>query len=152
MATAPNPPAKTASAAPNRKLGNLRVVWRFAKRYPLHIVVASLALLTTSGLTSLIPLIFRQLVDKGFAAHADTGGIAIYFEFMLGVVVLLAFATAIRFYFVSWLGERTVADMRVAVHRNLLRLPPKWFEENRPSEIASRLTSDTAVIEQVVGR
>src|SRR3546814_14495674 len=67
------------------------------------------------------------------------------------IVVILALATALRFYFVSWLGERTVADIRQAVQRNLLRLAPGFFEENRPSEIASRMTSDTAIIEQVVG-
>ena len=51
----------------------------------------------------------------------------------------------------SWIGERTVADLRVAVQSNLLTLPPRFFEENRPSEIASRLTADTAILEQVVG-
>ena len=54
-------------------------------------------------------------------------------------------------YFVSWLGERTVADIRLAVHRNLLRLSPGFFEENRPAEITSRITVDTTIIEQVVG-
>ena len=93
------------------------------------------------------------LDDKldGFAAGADPSQIGGYFEGLLFVVVALAFATAGRFYFVSWLGERTVADMRAAVHRNLLRMPPRWFEENRPSEIASRLTADTAIVEQIVG-
>ncbi len=64
---------------------------------------------------------------------------------------MLALATATRFYFVSWLGERVVADIRIAVQANLLSLAPRFFEENRPSEIASRLTADTAIIEQVVG-
>ncbi len=64
---------------------------------------------------------------------------------------MLAIATAFRFYFVSMLGERVVADIRAAVHDNLLRLEPRFFEENRPSEIASRITADTAVIEMVVG-
>jgi len=63
----------------------------------------------------------------------------------------MAIATAVRFYFVSWLGERTVADIRLAVHRNLLRLSPGFFEENRPAEITSRITVDTTIIEQVVG-
>src|SRR3546814_11662387 len=63
----------------------------------------------------------------------------------------MALATAVRFYFVSCLGERVVADLRTEVHRNLLRLEPRFFEENRPSEIASRLTADTSVIEMVVG-
>src|SRR4051812_16659351 len=63
----------------------------------------------------------------------------------------MAIGTAFRFYFVSWLGERVVADVREAVQCNLLRLAPSFFEENRPSEIASRLTADTTIIEQVVG-
>ena len=63
----------------------------------------------------------------------------------------MALSTAVRFYFVSWLGERTVADIRLAVHRNLLRLSPGFFEENRPAEITSRITVDTTIIEQVVG-
>jgi ATP-binding cassette subfamily B protein len=63
----------------------------------------------------------------------------------------MAIATAVRYYFVSWLGERTVADIRLAVHRNLLRLSPGFFEENRPAEITSRITVDTTIIEQVVG-
>jgi len=63
----------------------------------------------------------------------------------------MALASAVRFYFVSWLGERTVADIRLAVHRNLLRLSPGFFEENRPAEITSRITVDTTIIEQVVG-
>jgi ATP-binding cassette subfamily B protein len=67
------------------------------------------------------------------------------------VVIVMAIATSFRFYFVSWLGERVVADVRTAVQRNLLRLAPSFFEENRPSEIASRLTADTTIIEQVVG-
>jgi ATP-binding cassette subfamily B protein len=67
------------------------------------------------------------------------------------IVLVMALATAARYYFVSWLGERVVADVRAAVQRNLLRLEPAFFEENRPSEIASRLTADTTIIEQVVG-
>ena len=67
------------------------------------------------------------------------------------MVGVLAVATAFRFYFVSMLGEKVIADIRVAVQDNLLRLEPRFFEENRPSEIASRVTSDTAVIEMVVG-
>ena len=64
---------------------------------------------------------------------------------------MLAVFTAVRYYFVSWLGERTVADIRLAVHRNLLRQSPRFFEENRPAEITSRITVDTTIIEQVVG-
>ncbi len=143
---------QTVSDAPARRpIGSLRMVWRFASRYPLQISAAVVALIFAAGATLWIPRTFQKVVDNGFAANADTSRIAPYFEGLLGVVVILSIATALRFYFVSWLGERTVADIRVAVHRNLLRLAPRWFEENRPSEIASRLTADTAIIEQVVG-
>jgi ATP-binding cassette subfamily B protein len=89
------------------------------------------------------------MIDSGFVAGG--GDVAPHFRFFYVIVLLLAGATALRFYFVSWLGERTVADIRQAVQRNLLRLAPGFFEENRPSEIASRMTSDTSVIEQTVG-
>lgn len=142
-----------AASAPqtSRKLGNLSVIWSFTRRYPLQLAIATLALFTSSAATLLIPATFKQIVDNGFAKGADTSKIGIYFQGLLLVVAVLAVATAVRFFFVSWVAERTVADLRTAVHRNLLRLPPKWFEENRPSEIASRLTSDTAIVEQVVG-
>jgi ATP-binding cassette subfamily B protein len=70
---------------------------------------------------------------------------------LLLIAGVLAIGTALRFYFVSWLGERVVADIRLRVHRNLLRLAPAFYEENSPKEISSRMTSDTALIEQVVG-
>ncbi|MES2989688.1 MAG: ABC transporter transmembrane domain-containing protein [Pseudomonadota bacterium] len=136
---------------PNRKLSNLAVIWGFTRRYPLQLLVATLALTISSLATLSVSAMSQLIVDKGFASGADHSQITFYFQLMLGVVAILGLATATRFYFVSWIGERTVADMRIAVQRNLLRLPPKWFEENRPSEIASRLTSDTAIVEQVVG-
>ncbi|MET0309863.1 MAG: ABC transporter transmembrane domain-containing protein [Sphingomonas sp.] len=141
----------TPPAQPKRKLSSLLMLWGFTRRYPLQLTIATIALLVSSIATLWIPRTFKQIVDNGFSAGADTSRIGIYFEGLLLVVATLSLATAIRFFFVSWVAERTVADLRTAVHRNLLRLPPKWFEENRPSEIASRLTSDTAIVEQVVG-
>lgn len=142
--------------SPNRPKGrsikNLRMVWGFALRYPGHITVASLALLVAAGATSGVPYAFKLIIDKGFAHGAgSTHDIARWFEYLLLLVGLLAIATAVRYYNVSWLGERTVADIRLAVHRNLLRLSPGFFEENRPAEITSRITVDTTIIEQVVG-
>ncbi|MBO9624049.1 MAG: ATP-binding cassette domain-containing protein [Sphingomonas sp.] len=144
-------PSAPPAAQPKRKLSNLLIIWGFTRRYPLQLAIATIALTASSLATLWIPRTFKQIVDNGFAAGADTSRIGVYFQGLLLVVLALSVATALRFYFVSWVGERTVADMRAAVHRNLLRLPPKWFEENRPSEIASRLTSDTAIVEQVVG-
>ncbi len=125
------------------------MVWGFAKHYPWRIVAALAALLTSSAATLSISPLFQRAIDSGFTHHG--GNIGFWFRVLLGTVVILALATATRFYFVSWMGERVVADIRIAVQRNLLRLSPSYFEENRPSEIASRLTADTAVIEQIVG-
>src|SRR3954451_6104840 len=135
-----------------RSIKNLRMVWGFALRYPGHIAIAVLALLVAAGATSGVPYAFKLIIDKGFAQGAGTSrDIARWFEYLLLLVGILALATAVRFYFVSWLGERTVADIRLAVNRNLLRLSPGFFEENRPAEITSRMTVDTTIIEQVVG-
>jgi len=135
-----------------RSVRNLRMVWGFASRYPVHIAVAALALLVAAGAWSAVPYGFKLIIDKGFGRGAGTTrDLAPWFEGLLALVAVMALATAVRFYFVSWLGERTVADIRLAVHRNLLRLSPGFFEENRPAEITSRITVDTTIIEQVVG-
>ena len=133
----------------SRKIGELTMIWRFALAYPGQIAAALLALLIAASATLAIPGGFRLVIDKGFIASG--GDVGPYFRYLLIIVLVLALATATRFYFVSWIGERVIADIRVAVQKNLLRLAPAFFEENRPSEIASRLTADTAVIEQVVG-
>lgn len=135
----------------SKKLGNLGMVWHHAAAYPKQIMFALLALTVAALATLAIPAGFRLVIDRGFAAGGNPDDIARWFEYLLVIVGVMAIATAFRFYFVSWLGERTVADIRLAVNRNLLRQSPAFFEENRPAEIASRMTSDTAVIEQVVG-
>ncbi|RYD92849.1 MAG: ABC transporter, partial [Sphingomonadales bacterium] len=135
--------------SPSRKLGELAMIWRYASAYPGRIAAAALALVIAAGATLAIPWGFRLVIDKGFIA--SRGDVGPYFQLLFVIVVVLALATATRFYFVSWLGERVIADIRIAVQANLLRLAPRFFEENRPSEIASRLTADTAIIEQVVG-
>jgi ATP-binding cassette subfamily B protein len=134
---------------PKGKIGNLLTIWRYALRYKGTMAGAMVALLIASGATLAIPDGFRRVIDKGFVAGG--GDISQQFNYLFGMVILLAIATAFRYYFVSMLGEKVIADIRVAVHDNLLRLEPRFFEENRPSEIASRVTSDTAVIEMVVG-
>jgi ATP-binding cassette subfamily B protein len=133
-------------------LGNLRLIWARALHYPGRLIGAALALMMASAATLAIPSGFKLVIDRGFATGAGTGeDMGRWFNYLLLIVLILAVATALRFYFVSWLGERVVADMRIAAQRNLLRMEPAFFEHNRPSEIASRMTADTAVIEQVVG-
>ncbi len=164
--------AKSDDTKGDRKIGNLKIIWGFALQYPGHIFGACLALVIAAAATLAIPAGFQQVIDQGFsdAHHGATRlgspllallsstlghylgtGIDFWFKLLLATVIVLALATATRFYFVSWLGERVIADIRVAVQNNLVTLSPSFFEENRPSEIASRLTADTSIIEQVVG-
>ncbi len=134
------------------KIGNLRLIWTHAYAYPAQIAGAILFLIVSSAATLAIPYGFKRVIDQGFGSTgASAQAVGTAFHYLLMIVVVLAAATALRFYFVSWLGERTIADLRIAVQKNLLTLPPRFFEENRPSEIASRLTADTAILEQVVG-
>src|SRR6187397_1794362 len=120
---------------PATTLGPLRMIFTSAARYPGKVALALVALIIT----------------RDFTAGADPAEIGRWFRYLFLIVAVLALGTACRFYFVSWLGERVVADIRLAVQRNLLRLAPGFFEENAPSEISSRMTADTAQIEQVVG-
>ncbi len=134
-----------------RDLGPLKMVWDAARAYPGKLAMAGLALCITAAATLAIPSGFRLIIDRGFGAGGDTSDIGHWFQYLLLIVAVLAIGTALRFYFVSWLGERVVADVRLKVQANLLRLAPGFFEENSPSEIASRMTADTTLIEQVVG-
>jgi len=140
MATVPDRPK-------GKSLSDLGMVWSFARQYPGRLAAAAAALLVAASATSAVPIAFKLIIDRGFGG----GNIDRWFEYLLLLVAVMALATAIRYYFVSWIGERVVADIRLAVHRNLLRLAPGFFEENRPAEITSRLTVDTTIIEQVVG-
>jgi ATP-binding cassette subfamily B protein len=148
-------PDQTAAAAPEpkpaRSLGPLRMIWRAALAYPAQLAMAGLALMITAGATLAIPSGFKLIIDRGFAAGGNPEDIGRWFQYLLLIVLVLAIGTALRFYFVSWLGERVVADIRLQVQANLLRMAPGFFEENSPNEISSRMTSDTALIEQVVG-
>lgn len=149
----PAPADRQALAAPDqtatRRLSNLGLLWGYARRYPAQLVVALAALMTAAAATLAIPRGLGLVVDMGFGAGAEAN-IAPYFAGLLAIVVVLGVATAFRFYFVSWIGERVVADLRTDVQSHLLRLDPGFFEVNRPSEIASRLTADTTIIDQVV--
>jgi len=143
------------AGTPDKKrtsFGNLWIVWKAAGKYPAQIAAALFFLIMSSAATLAIPYGFKRVIDQGFGTHgASPHAVTTAFHYLLMIVTALALATAMRFYFVSWIGERTVADLRVAAQRNLLTLPPRFFEENRPSEIASRLTADTAILDQVIG-
>jgi ATP-binding cassette, subfamily B, bacterial len=137
--------------AKSRSLAPLRMVFGTAMQYPREIAFALLALLITSAATLAIPWRFKVIIDEAFGGRANPEQIGTAFQYLLMIVLVLGLGTALRFYFVSWLGERVVADIRLKVQNNLLRMSPGFYEVNSPKEISSRMTSDTAVIENVVG-
>lgn len=152
----PEPAAQALSvpaepAPKSRSLAPLRMVFGTALQYPRQIALALVALFITSAATLAIPYRFKVIIDEAFSGGADPEQIGHAFQYLLMIVAILGLGTALRFYFVSWIGERVVADIRLKVQENLLRLSPGFYEVNSPKEISSRMTSDTAVIENVVG-
>lgn len=130
------------------KSRNLRPLLRltpFLARYRGRVILAFIALLAAAGATLVIPLAVRRIIDHGFTA-ANVALVNQYFTGMLAVVLILALGSATRFYFVMWLGERVVADVRDAMFSHLLKLSPGFFETQRSGEVVSRLTADTTQI------
>jgi len=151
LAMARRPRPLPTEAKPAKDLGPLRMIWREALKYPKQLTIAFIALLAASLASLAFPVVFKLIIDKGFGSATAISSINRIFGYLLIVVAVLGLASATRFYFVSWLGERVVADIRQRVQDNLLRLSPGFFEENSPKEISSRMTSDTVLIDQVVG-
>lgn len=133
-----------------KKLKALRLLLGFVRPYKLMMAGALTALVIAAGATLAIFKSFGLIIDHGFAAES-VATIDRYFLGLLAVVAVLAVSTYFRFKLVTILGERVVADIRTAVHSHLIGLNPSFFEENRPGEIASRLTADTTLIQAVVG-
>ena len=122
----------------------------FLKPYRSVLAWAMVALLLASGSMLALPVALKHLVDRGMSAgNADT--INIYFITFLGVAVLFGAFAAMRFYLVTWLGERVVADIRAAVYRNIIRMDPQFFEVTRTGEVLSRLTTDTTLVQSISG-
>ncbi|APO80914.1 ABC transporter transmembrane domain-containing protein [Pseudomonas putida] len=128
----------------------LRLGWQFVRPYRRQVLLALLALVVTAAITLSMGQGIRLLVDQGFmtrSAHQLNQTIGLF----LLLVVALAVGTFSRFYLVSWIGERCVADIRRAVFDHLIGLHPGFFEDNRSSEIQSRLTADTTLLQSVIG-
>ena len=141
--------AESGSTLPKR-LSPLLGLAPFLKPYWLRWIWTFLALIIAAGTTLTLPVAFRYLIDSGFSSgkseHIDH-----YFLALFGLSVILAIATALRFYFVSWLGERVTADVRSAIYAHILRMSPQFFEITKTGEVLSRLTTDTTLIQTVVG-
>ena len=141
--------AEAASPTP-RRLRPLLALRPYIARYP-YMVVAALAALILSAATMLtVPVAVRRMIDHGFSG-GDGLFIDRYFAVMIAIGLVLALASAGRFYAVNWLGERVVADLRANVFRHLATLGPAFYETTHSGEIMSRLTADTTQIKAAAG-
>ena len=128
----------------------IRLASRFIAPYRWHALGALLALIVTAGITLSMGQGIRLLVDQGFmtqSPHLLNQSIGLFMLLVFG----LAVGTFARFYLVSWIGERCVADIRRRVFNHLIYLHPGFYENNRSSEIQSRLTADTTLLQSVIG-
>ena len=123
---------------------------RFLKPYSKQICWASIALVFTAGLSLALVQYVRIIVDQGFVASSVASLNQAILGFLL-IAVLQAMGTFTRFYWVSWLGERVTADIRKAVYAHIISLHPGYFEANLSGEIQSRITTDTTLIQSVIG-
>jgi ATP-binding cassette subfamily B protein len=122
--------------------------------YKRQLLLALLFLIVSSASTLVVPAAFKQLIDHGFTQGASRdaqAGVKTYFLGLFAVAVVLALATAARFYMVTWLGERVTTDLRRAVYGRMLAQSPEFFETTRTGEVLSRLTTDTTLVQTVVG-
>lgn len=135
------------------KSKNLRVLsktFSYLKPYRMQMILSSFALLFTAGVTLGLGQGLRHLVDAGFSARSKQElGYALVFIIFVGI--LLAIGTYIRHYTVSWIGERVASDIRKDVFQHIIFIHPSFFESNSPGEIQSRITTDTTLIQTVIG-
>ena len=135
---------------PKGKFHQLATLWSFMKPYGLQMGLALFFLVIAASITLSIPYTLKVMVDTGFSASDAAAVKESFFSFGV-IVIVLSLATAGRFYFITWIGERVVADIRSAVYARLVTMSPEYFEENRPGEIVSRLTADTTLVQSIVG-
>jgi len=144
-------PAAPAAQQPRaRRLRPLVSLLPYVARYRWHAIAALVALLAAAVATLVVPVAIRRMIDFGFSRDS-ANLIDSYFSVMLGVVAVLAVASAMRFYLVTTLGERIVADLREEVFGHLVSLSPAYFDVAKSGELISRLTADTTQIKAAVG-
>jgi len=140
--------------APTAPVGSLRGLLPFLRPYWRQIMLAAVSLLAAALTTLAVPIALRDLVDAGLVS-ADPGqrvmALREHFLALFGVGMALGVFSAARFYAVTWIGERVTADLRSAVYSHVVRLSPAFFERTAVGEVLSRLTTDTTVVQTVVG-
>lgn len=140
----------TENRAATKNIQVLSAMLGFLRPYRTQVVGALVALIFTAMVTLSLGQGIRMLIDQGFGAAAAAGLDQAIVVFMV-MVVMLAFGTFARFYLVSWIGERVSADLRREVYSHVVELHPGFFETNLSGEIQSRITTDTTLIQTVIG-
>ena len=135
---------------PSRNVRSLRALSPFLLRYRLQIGLAGLFLVLAAAGTMAIPAAVGQVIDRGFMAE-DPETIDRWFWLLFGAATVMAVAGGLRFYWVSWLGQRIVTDLRESVYRRIIRLGPEFFATTRTGEVLSRLNTDTTLVESLIG-
>ena len=146
---APSEPQKSSAIPAKAPIGSLRTLWPFVRKHRGLFVAWLVALGASSSATLSLPIAFRTMIDQGFA-QGGGGAIDRAFVLLFVVAVALALATAARFYFVSLLGERVVADLRGQLYSHLIELDAGFHDRNRSGELVSRLTADSELLRSVI--
>jgi ATP-binding cassette subfamily B protein len=156
-ATSPVPTPRTTASAlppPGKNVRSLGGLAPFLRPYRGRIALAGLFLVMAAVSTLVLPVALKSLIDQGLVA-AEPGervmAVREHFFVLFGVGAALGLFSALRFYVVTWLGERVTADLRNAVYSHVLRQSPEFFESTQTGEVLSRLTTDTTLVQTVVG-
>ncbi|WP_449428384.1 ABC transporter transmembrane domain-containing protein [Rhodanobacter umsongensis] len=138
------------TARPSRRIGALRGLWPFLKPHRALAVGWLVFLGLSSGASLVLPLAFRYIIDKGFG-HSSQAVINETFIALFGVALVLAVATAARYFCITLLSERALASLRRTLYAQVIRLDVSFFERSRVGELLSRLSADTEVVQALIG-
>ena len=139
----------TEDRASSKQVGVLRALVPYFAPYKLLVILALIALTITASVSLVLPLAARRVID-GFAV----GDVALLNRYFLGAIIvaaIFALGTGLRYYVVTRLGERVVADIRKAIFERMIGMSPAYFEKLMTGEVLSRITTDTTLILSVVG-
>jgi ATP-binding cassette subfamily B protein len=141
---------KTDPPRPLRRIGALRQLWPFLKPHRMLAIGWLVFLALSSGASLVLPMAFRHIIDQGFG-HSSLGVINRTFVGLFGVALVLAFATAARYFCITLLSERALASLRSTLYAHVIRLDVGFFERSRVGELLSRLSADTEVVQALIG-
>lgn len=133
-----------------RRFGALIQLLDFFKPYKLRLFIGFIVLIIAASAALALPITIKLIIDQGYLLH-QSDMLNQYFLVLLAIVAIMAVFSAARYYLVMWLGERIVADIRTKLYRHILQMDPAFFESTSTGEVLSRLTTDTTIVQSVVG-